>query len=182
MQRLKQILQRIDGRGYGAYKDLRGNYQLQDWTLIVDHVQGDPFAVPSRLRLRLPLALAGFPASCLAPQARRGALGDFLTRCFHHAIHRYHGEQRKNNRGAAIRIDQPGQEVLPRSSIAFTDAYLEARFTVCLPARGRTILGRQAMILLGETLPAIADHSLRYGALQHDDLTQHLNIVEDQQT
>ncbi|MCZ6872486.1 MAG: hypothetical protein O7G88_02990, partial [bacterium] len=40
MQRLKQILQRIDGRGYGAYKDLRGNYQLQDWTLIVDHVQG----------------------------------------------------------------------------------------------------------------------------------------------
>ncbi|MCZ6875891.1 MAG: ABC-ATPase domain-containing protein, partial [bacterium] len=139
-------------------------------------------AAPSRLRLRLPLALAGFPASCLVPQARRGALGDFLTRCFHHAIHRYHGELRKNNRGAAIRIDQPGQEVLPRSSIAFTDAYLEARFTVCLPARGRTILGRQAMTLLGETLPAIADHSLRYGALQHDDLTQHLNIVEDQQT
>lgn len=182
MQRLKQILQRIDGRGYGAYKDLRGSYQLEDWTLIIDHVQGDPFAAPSRLRLRLPLSVAAFPASCLTPTARRVALGDFLTRSFHHAISRYHDKQRQNNRGAAIRIDQPGQEVLPRSSITCTEQHLEARFTVNLPARGRTILGRQAITLLCQTLPAVADHSLRYRALASTVLEQHLNVVEDQQT
>lgn len=182
MQRLKQLLQRIDGRGYSAYKALRGSYQLQDWTLAVDHVQGDPFAAPSRLRLRLPLSAAAFPAACFTPTVRRVALGDFLTRRFHHAIDRYHGKQRHDSRVAAVRIDQPGQEVLPRSSMAFTEQHLEARCTVHLPARGRTILGRQAMTLLCETLPTIADHSLRYRALASEALQQHLNIVEDQQT
>jgi hypothetical protein len=41
MQRLTETLRRIDGRGYGAYKDIRGAYQLHDWTLCIDHVQGD---------------------------------------------------------------------------------------------------------------------------------------------
>lgn len=61
MQRLKHLLQRLDGLGYSAYKDLRGTYQLNDWTLLIDHVQGDPFAAPSRVRLRAPLAVAGLP-------------------------------------------------------------------------------------------------------------------------
>ena len=94
MQRLRSTLQHIDGRGYGAYKELRGTYQLRDWTLIIDHVQGDPFAAPSRLRLRLPLEVAGFPATCLTPTARRIALGDFLTRAFHGAIRQHHSRQR----------------------------------------------------------------------------------------
>ncbi len=182
MQRLRSILQRIDGRGYGAYKDLRGTYQLGDWTLIIDHVQGDPFAAPSRLRLRLPLSAAGFPAACSTPTARRVALGDFLTRTFHRAIQQHRDRQRGGGSGDAIRIDAPGQEVLPRSSLAFTDTHLEARFTVSLPARGRTILGRQAISLLCETLLAIADQSLRYRALRPDELERHLNVVEDQQT
>jgi predicted ABC-class ATPase len=181
MQRLRSTLQHIDGRGYGAYKELRGTYQLRDWTLIIDHVQGDPFAAPSRLRLRLPLEVAGFPASCLTPTARRIALGDFLTRAFHSAIRQHHSRQYGGGPRDAIRIDVPGQEVLPRSSMVFTDTHLEARFTVNLPARGRTILGRQATTLLCETLLTIADQSLRYDALQSAALEHHVNIVEDQQ-
>jgi predicted ABC-class ATPase len=75
----------------------------------------------------------------------------------------------------------PGQEVLPRSSVALSNTHVEARFTVSLPARGRTILGRQATALLCQTLPAIADHSLRYRALQSAEVERHLNVVEDQQ-
>ena len=47
---LKQILERIDHRGYPAYKDTRGVYQFGTYILGIDHVQGDPFAAPSRLR------------------------------------------------------------------------------------------------------------------------------------
>jgi hypothetical protein len=164
MQRLKNILQRIDGRGYGAYQDLQGQYQIRDWTLIIDHVQGDPYAPPSRLRLQVPLAVAGFPASYCTSAVRRVALGDYLTRLFHR-VSRQPASRQQGSPTATIRIDVPGQEVLPRSSIAITDTHLEARCTVALPARGRTVLGYQAITLLCETLPAIADQSLRYRAL-----------------
>ncbi len=178
MQRLIDTLQRIDGRGYGAYKDLRGRYLIHDWTLCIDHVQGDPFAAPSRLRLCLPLTTAGFPAACLTPAIRRTALCDFLTRTFHHAMR--HSLHQSSSGSGMIRIDVPGQEVLPRSSVAITDTHLQARFTVSLPARGRTVLGHQARALLCETLPAIAERSLRYRALPGAEVERHQNVVEDQ--
>lgn len=36
---LKQILERIDHRGYPAYKDTRGAYQFGTYILGIDHVQ-----------------------------------------------------------------------------------------------------------------------------------------------
>ncbi len=180
MQRLTEALHRIDGRGYGAYKDIRGTYQLHDWTLCIDHVQGDPFAAPSRIRLRLPLAEAGFPAALQTPHIRRVALCDFLTRAIHRAIQQTQASRQGSGGSGQIRIDTPGQEVLPRSSIAFTSTHVEARFTVGLPARGRTVLGRQATTLLCEALPSIGDRSLRYRALSSTDVERHVHAVEDQ--
>jgi predicted ABC-class ATPase len=52
---LGRELRRIDGRGYPAYKDLRGSFAFPAFTLYIDHVQGDPFAAPSKLRLRMPM-------------------------------------------------------------------------------------------------------------------------------
>jgi predicted ABC-class ATPase len=180
LQRLTETLRRIDGRGYGAYKDIRGTYQLHAWTLCIDHVQGDPFAAPSRLRLKLPLAEAGFPAALRTPDIRGVALCDFLTRAFHRAIQRTQANRQGRGDSGQIRIDVPGQEVLPRSSIAFTEAHVEARFTVGLPARGRTVLGRQAMALLCESLPSIGHQSLRYRALPSAEVERHVHVVEDQ--
>ena len=51
---LANTLRRIDGRGYKAYKDIEGRWQMAPqqggFTLCVDWVQGDPFASPSRCR------------------------------------------------------------------------------------------------------------------------------------
>ena len=181
LQRLTDTLQRLDGRGYGAYKEVQGTYQLHDWTLCIDHVQGDPFAAPSRLRLRLPLSAADFPTTWRASPTRRVALCDFLTRAFHNAIRHSEGARQGSGPSGTMRIDMPGQEVLPRSSVALSDTHVEARFTVSLPARGRTILGRQATSLLCETLPAIADRSMRTHALQRAEIERHLDVIEDQQ-
>ncbi|RLI58429.1 MAG: hypothetical protein DRO93_09880, partial [Candidatus Thorarchaeota archaeon] len=51
MNRLRELLSKIDGRGYKAYKDLEGEYSFPDFHLIVDHVQSDPFAPPSACRV-----------------------------------------------------------------------------------------------------------------------------------
>jgi hypothetical protein len=38
-------------------------------------------------------------------------------------------------KGGALRMEQPSQHVLQRTSIVMTNEYIEARFTVSLPAR-----------------------------------------------
>ena len=48
---LRRTITRIDGKGYKAYKDIKGLYAFGLYTLIIDHVQGDPFAAPSRVRV-----------------------------------------------------------------------------------------------------------------------------------
>ncbi len=52
-QNLKDVLGRIAGKGYKAYKDIKGAYAFPGFTVMVDHVQGDPFAKPSRIRARI---------------------------------------------------------------------------------------------------------------------------------
>ena len=58
---LKNILARIDRRGYPAYKDTKGAYRFSDYILSIDHVQGDPFAAPSQLSIRVEGRRAAFP-------------------------------------------------------------------------------------------------------------------------
>ena len=43
----------VDGKSYGAYKSIKGTYEGAGFRLHIDHVQGDPFAEPSRLRLEV---------------------------------------------------------------------------------------------------------------------------------
>ena len=38
---LKNILQRIDHKGYPAYKDTKGRYEFSGYVLSIDHVQED---------------------------------------------------------------------------------------------------------------------------------------------
>ena len=59
---LQQLLSSIHRKSYPAYKSLKGVYDFRDYVLSIDHVQGDPFASPSHLSVRVPLARAGFPA------------------------------------------------------------------------------------------------------------------------
>ena len=58
---LRRTLGRIDGRGYKAYKQIQGSFEFPRFALHVDHVQGDPYATPSKLRVRMPMREAGLP-------------------------------------------------------------------------------------------------------------------------
>ena len=77
---LRRTLGRIDGRGYKAYKEIQGSFEFPRFALHVDHVQGDPYATPSKLRLRMPMREAGLPPPLFEGAVRRLACEDFLAR------------------------------------------------------------------------------------------------------
>jgi len=87
---LAATLRRIDGRGYKAYKDIEGRWQMPPtqgaYTLCVDWVQGDPFASPSRCRVVVPAGVAALPPQLISSRTRRTAVCDFLTRSFGAAV------------------------------------------------------------------------------------------------
>ena len=167
---LKSLLKRIDGRSYPAYKDLRGEWRLGSKVLHVDRVQGDPFAAPSRVRLRVP---AGILPAVSADPTRRRAAEDWLLRVF---ASRLGGTRRGSGRSGQISVLRPGPDVSSRSAVrVHPDGDVEVRFTVGLPARGRRILGREAWALLTEDLAAAAKGITDVGG--HPDLDAHVRSV-----
>jgi predicted ABC-class ATPase len=178
---LRRVIERIDGRGYKAYRDLRGAWDLGDATLHVDHVQGDPFAAPSKLRVRVPLGEAGLAPDLLDGRARRMALCDYLARRVRDAIRRLGGASRGSGKSGRIEVDAGGQEVLERSAVVLGRAFVEVRLLAGLPAAGRRVLGRQALALLREDVPGVARAGLRADALDDSDLYGFVECVENQE-
>jgi predicted ABC-class ATPase len=168
---LEGILRRIDGSGYKAYKELQGGaFSFPDFTLFVDHVQGDPFAAPSRLRAQVPRTVSALPETSVRGPERRRATRDFIARTFR-AVARSLRE---------VSIDAGGQTVLDRSCCLITDEVVELRFTVELPAAGRRVLGRKAHTLLGERLPPMVARATHAKQLDVAALERHCAAVEDQ--
>ncbi len=179
-ERLREILRRIDGRGYKAYKDIEGHYDFGDYLLLIDHVQGDPFAAPSRLRVKVPQRIAGFPPDTYTTRSRRIALGDFLTRVFGEKCRLYCRGGRGTGKSGLVDIDHPGQQILERTSVVVNESWVEARFFVGLPAAGRRILGREAAEILFGELPQVVTNSLIFSRIPREELYNHIRSAEDQ--
>ena len=83
---LKSLLKNIDRKGYPAYKNTQGTYDFGTYFLSIDHVQGDPFASPSKLSIHVKGRSAGFPASFYDTKYKQVALCDHLTRLFYQTL------------------------------------------------------------------------------------------------
>ncbi len=177
-ENLRQLLLQLDDRGYKAYKGIQGSYEFQDFTLIVDRIQGDPFASPSQVRVQLPQSVAGFPRNLYQSRSREIALRDYLTRQFDRAARGISSRRGTGNSGL-IAITHVGQSVLERTSAFVTDELVEVRFVVGLPARGRSIAGRQAAEMLCDDIPHIVDQALKYRQLDATAIEHHVETVED---
>jgi predicted ABC-class ATPase len=177
LKNLRNILQRIDGAGYKAYKEIQGSYQFPNFSLICDRIQGDPFASPSKLRIKLAQSVAKFPQQLYQNKSREVALRDYLTREFTKVASQT-SSRRGTGKSGLIAIASCGQEVLERTSVLIDDEYVEIRFVVGLPARGRTVLGRQATAMLCEDIPDIVS-ALLYDVLDKEAIQQQVETVED---
>ena len=176
---LVDFLKGIDGLGYKAYKGLRGTWAFPDFALHVDHVQGDPFARPSRVRVILPQEAAALEDDVLSSRSRRLGVASLLARRFHEAAQ---GTmvRRGSGKSGIIEIETPGQEVLAQTAVIVgDDGTVEARFRIGLPAQGRQARGHEAIALLTTDVPAVVSQSLRAGSVGHQDILQHALTNED---
>jgi predicted ABC-class ATPase len=180
MQTLKKLLNQIDGKGYKAYKQIKGTYQFQQYALRFDHIQGDPFAAPSRISLIVPMEVGAFPTELRNEPIRKTALEDFLRRTVARSINRNVKGRRGSGKSGQVAIETGGQQVLVRNAIIITPGYIEARMTVGLPASGRNVSGREAETIFFSELPLVVQQSLLYANLPAKEIKHHVNTVEDQ--
>ncbi len=184
MESLRKQLQRIDGKGYKSYKDIQGQYDFKTFAVSIDHVQGDPFAAPSRISINIAMNVANFPNEYwqgIPPSGvRRIALEDFISRAVKKAIHATIRGNRGSGCSGLIAIDTSGQQILRRNNIIVTDESIDARIVMGLPANGRRVAGQQAIQMFFDELPAIVEKALHYKNLPADKLDQHVKSAEDQ--
>jgi len=179
IRQLANRLRALDGQGYRALKSIRGAYDAGTFQLIIDHVQGDPFADPSRVRAIVPPATARLPEWAIRSRTRRIAAADFLNRVFADALET-ESKRLGTGHSGELSILRPGQQVLERSSLTVhADGRVEARFRAGLPADGRRILGHAAAELLTVRVPAAVARALRFEAIDPDALRRHVETVED---
>ncbi|MDD2496743.1 MAG: ABC-ATPase domain-containing protein [Desulfitobacteriaceae bacterium] len=180
MEKLKQLLFNLDGKGYKTYKDIQGTYRGNWFLLHIDYVQGDPFASPSRIRAEISQQHAGYREDWYNSRVRRVALEDFLARETAKALRYPHANNAGSGKSNMIFVDSPGQEILSRTAVKVTGHMVEVRLSVGLPAAGRRILGRAAKDLLSKQIPDIIQKAL----LQFDQqkLIKHLELADQQNT
>ena len=109
---LRELLNRIDHRGYPAYKDTRGSWQFEGYVLSIDHVQGDPFAAPSKVSVHVPGKLAGFPAELYDKKHKRIALQDYLIRQFSRQVQLFTFKAKGSGKSGLFSVSRCGQEIL----------------------------------------------------------------------
>ncbi|WP_175957043.1 ABC-ATPase domain-containing protein [Schaalia sp. Marseille-Q2122] len=167
---------RIDSRPYGFYGDLLGDWDYGDFILHIDRIQADPYAPPSALRVTASTSAMGLPEYALSTADQRTATADYLVRAFSKAIAR-------NCPSRALQVARTGQEILERSACTVTPQHVEIRFQLQLPARGRTIMGREAGRLFDVDLPDTVMDTLDFVSEEAADhlagLTAHVHAYED---
>lgn len=178
---LDRQLKAIDHRGYPAYKDLKGAYDFGDYVLSVDHVQGDPFAAPSRVSVQVPMVKAGFPAEYYEEKEKRITLQDWLTRQFGTCLKEGSFQAKGSGKSGLLAVSHCGQEVLERTACRVDDRAVIMRFEVGFPANGRSVNAGELAKILFRILPDCVRKSLFYARVDKKALREAIELCEDQQ-
>ena len=159
---LKKELIKIDHKSYGMYKTLGGSYSFGNYILYIDHVQGDPFASPSRLHFEVKRDRHGFPEEYYQEKHRRLALEDQVLRRFLYELRQIDKGFMGSGKSGRITICPANQTVQERIAVVFSKEKMELRFEMGFPARGRTILAKEMQKLVFDILPQLAENTLFY--------------------
>lgn len=205
---LRASLRAIDHKGYPAYKSLAGAYQFGGYVMVIDHVQGDPFASPSSLHLEIGLKDAGLPQRLYEKDCGRIALQDYLTRRFASLVEEFNFKAKGSGKSGLIAITRCGQEVLDRSACQIvlrgagdkltagggaggesggrsagqsSGGKIVVRFQVGFPAFGRTINAGELEKILFDFLPQCVENSFFYRKLDGKSVERAVFLAEDQE-
>lgn len=184
-QELRNMLQRIDHKGYPSYKQLKGTYQFEGYVLGIDHVQGDPFASPSQVSIHVKGSQAGFDRNLYDTEEKKTACADFLLRRFASALRNFSFQAKGSGKSGLMAVTTPGQEVLARTACGIdeTSGDITLRMEIGFPANGRTVNSRELEKMLFDFLPSCVKKSLfarMFGPDDTDRLTETAKLAEDQ--
>ncbi|WP_025525410.1 ABC-ATPase domain-containing protein [Vibrio parahaemolyticus] len=170
MDQLTATLKKIEKQNYRAYQQIKGQYDFTDFTLFIDHVQGDPYASASRFRATRAWSLTGLEWLKDESPAFQRAARDFIARSFEQFA--------KQENTVSIALN--GQTVLDSTAVLFTEEGIELRFRVNLPAEGRSVLGKKANNILTFHLPKFIRRATLERELDKEAMAKHCQVVEDQ--
>ena len=177
---LEQQLMSIHRKSYPAYKSLAGSWQFPGFILHIDHVQGDPFAAPSKVSVEVSQKTAAFPEELFDRKDKRIALQDHLTREFSRQVGEYMFQAKGSGKSGLISISRCGQEVLERTALEMNGKRILVRFEVGFPANGRTINAPELKKILFDYVPQCVKRALYYKNLNPKVLREVADLAEDQ--
>lgn len=178
---LKNMLARIDHRGYPAYKELQGMYDFGAYMLSIDHVQGDPFAAPSKVHIEVPGQKAGFPKEYYDTEDKRTAVQDFVLRLFAGEVQNYSFQAKGSGKSGLLSVSRCGQEILSRSACQMDNhtGSVTVRLEIGFPAHGRTIDAKALEKILFGYLPECVKKTLYFSAVPAKELQKAVHLAED---
>lgn len=179
---LRQLLLQINRKSYPAYKDTRDAYRFPGFLLSIDHVQGDPFAAPSKISVKVDRKQAGFPETLYRTKESRIALQDHLIRQFCQKIEKFNFRAKGSGKSGLLSITHCRQEILERTACTLdaSTGDLTVRMEVGFPANGRTINSPELIKIFFDFLPVCIKESLYYRNLDTQKLEQVCHLAEDQ--
>ncbi len=171
----------MDRKDYGAYQDLLGSYDFEQFKFIIERIPKDPFAPPHTgiYRIQFPIKDTVIELDKIDQKIAEIACRDFFARQFFTRSKTIAGKRRGTGNSGIITINQPGQAILDRSSVVLCDGVLEVRCFVGLPASSRAIKASLAAKMLLEELPEIVIQSLHYDFTEKAHMLSHINTALD---
>jgi len=186
MPDLKELINEftsLDGKGYKAYKNLQGkSFAFGLFQLTFEHVQGDPFAAPSRLSIKIELASAGFAKTHTQTSLRKLALEDHLLREVDRRVQQCQGKVKGSGRSGEVAVQSPGQKIIRRSGLQIKNDVLILTLFAGLPGDGRRVLAKECTKLFSEVLPPVWEECLLAKSLDLNKVQQALETLEDYST
>ena len=177
---LRRLLESIDRKSYPAYKSAQGAYDFGNYTLSIDHVQGDPFAAPSKVSVQVSHAKAGFPAAFFDQPWKKTAFEDDLVRQFGREIAQFNFKAKGSGKSGLMAISTPGPEILSRTACECGKNGIAIRFQIGFPAFGRTINSGELIRILFDFLPRCVRNVLFASPQNKKRLQAVSDLAEDQ--
>lgn len=179
-ENLRGLLESIDRKSYPAYKSSQGAYDFGYYMLSIDHVQGDPFASPSKLSILISHQKAGYTASFYDAPHKQTALEDYLVRQFSQEIARFNFKAKGSGKSGLIATSNPGPEILKRTACEIDSKGITTRFEVGFPANGRTINSGELIKILFDFLPRCIRNVFFYRNRKAEEVQNVIHLAEDQ--
>ena len=175
MKALYQKIRILSGKNYGLYKSLAEKpWDFGDFVLEFIHVQGDPYAPPSRVVLKAALSMLGYTSEWGGSFERRLALSDFLYRKLGRLV-----QERFPGKDAAVLFDTAGPEMLVRNSLWIDNGEIRVCLQVRLPGEGRKIQAELAAEILTMVMPDLVSAGLYYNKGDEPAMQEHYRVLAE---